>query len=106
VLDISIREGRNRQVRRVLAKLGHKVRDLTRIKLGPLDLKGLAPGQFRALTPREVRDLHEWANRKPDKAAKADKPEKPAKPAGGKGKRKRAPDVARGRAALDELDEE
>jgi 23S rRNA pseudouridine2605 synthase len=57
VLEITIREGRNRQVRRMLAKLGHKVRDLMRVKMGPLTLHGLAPGQFRALTPREVREL-------------------------------------------------
>src|SRR5690348_6741323 len=36
VLEITIREIRNRQVRRMLAKLGHKVRDLTRIRMGPL----------------------------------------------------------------------
>jgi 23S rRNA pseudouridine2605 synthase len=57
VLEITIREGRNPQVRRVLAKLGHKVRDLMRVKMGPLTLHGLAPGQVRALTPREVREL-------------------------------------------------
>ena len=58
ILEITIREGRNRQVRRMLARLGHKVRDLTRIKMGPLTLHGLQPGQFRLLTPREVRELH------------------------------------------------
>jgi 23S rRNA pseudouridine2605 synthase len=56
-LEITLREGRNRQVRRMLAKLGHKVRDLTRIKMGPLTLHGLAPGQFRPLTAREIREL-------------------------------------------------
>src|SRR5207302_4885124 len=59
VLEITIREGRNRQIRRMLARLGHKVRDLTRVRMGPLTLHNLAPGQFRALTPREVRELHE-----------------------------------------------
>jgi len=47
-LEITVREGRNRQVRRMLANLGHKVRDLTRIKMGPLTLKGLAR---RAVAP-------------------------------------------------------
>ena len=59
ILEITIREGRNRQVRRMLAKLGHKVRDLTRIRMGPLTLEGLAPGAFRPLNPREVRELRE-----------------------------------------------
>lgn len=57
VLEITIREGRNRQVRRMLARLGHKVRDLTRVRMGPLTLHGLAVGQFRPLTPRELREL-------------------------------------------------
>jgi 23S rRNA pseudouridine2605 synthase len=57
VLEITVRESRNTQVRRMLAKLGHKVRDLTRVKMGPLTLQGLAPGEFRPLTPREVREL-------------------------------------------------
>lgn len=57
ILEITIREGRNRQVRRMLASVGHKVRDLTRIKLGPLTLEGLNTGHFRELTPREVKAL-------------------------------------------------
>jgi pseudouridine synthase len=57
VLEITIREGRNRQVRRMLAHVGHKVRDLTRVRMGPLTLHGLEPGDFRALTPREVKAL-------------------------------------------------
>lgn len=57
VLEITIREGRNRMVRRMLARVGHKVRDLMRVKMGPLTLHKLGPGEFRMLTAREVRDL-------------------------------------------------
>ncbi len=57
VLEVSIREGRNRQVRRMLASVGHKVCDLMRIKMGPLTLHGLGVGQFRPLSPKEVREL-------------------------------------------------
>jgi 16S rRNA U516 pseudouridylate synthase RsuA-like enzyme len=60
-LELTLREGRNRQVRRMLARLGHKVRDLTRIKMGPLTLKGLGPGEFRPLTSRELRELRDMA---------------------------------------------
>jgi 23S rRNA pseudouridine2605 synthase len=56
-LEITIREGRNRQVRRMLAKIGHKVRELTRVKMGPITLHNLAPGQFRPLTKRELHEL-------------------------------------------------
>ena len=57
ILEITLREGRNRQVRRMLAKVGHKVRDLMRVQMGPLTLEGLKPGQCRPLTQREVRSL-------------------------------------------------
>jgi 23S rRNA pseudouridine2605 synthase len=57
ILEITLREGQNAQVRRILARLGHKVRDLMRIRMGPLNLHGLAPGHVRSLTPREVREL-------------------------------------------------
>ena len=65
VLEISLREGRNRQVRRMLAKIGNKVRELTRIKLGPLTLHGLGPGQVRELTSREIRELRSMKDREP-----------------------------------------
>jgi len=54
ILEFALREGMNRQVRRMLAKLGYKVRRLTRTRIGPLRLYGLGPGRFRELTPQEV----------------------------------------------------
>lgn len=65
VMDITLAEGRNRQIRRMLAKLGHKVRILTRVKFGPLDLNklDLKPGDSRLLTPREVTALKRAAER-------------------------------------------
>ena len=56
-LDITMGESRNRQIRRMLAKVGHKVRDVTRIKFGPLEIGTLKPGQSRLLSPRELRSL-------------------------------------------------
>ncbi|HEX8524408.1 MAG TPA: pseudouridine synthase [Tepidisphaeraceae bacterium] len=67
VMEITIREGRNRQVRRMLAKIGHKVRDLTRIKLGPLTLENLSPGAVRPLTPREIKQLRSFASKTDDR---------------------------------------
>lgn len=61
ILEITIREARNRQVRRMLAKVGHKVRELARTRMGPLSIEGLAPGQYRELTPREVKELQRSA---------------------------------------------
>lgn len=78
VLDITLKEGRNRQIRRMLARLGHKVRDLTRVKMGPLTLEGLQPGRFRILSPREVKDLRAAVDRQREpKSAKGTRPRKP-----------------------------
>src|SRR5690606_8590410 len=68
VLEITVREGRNRQVRRMLASVGHKVRELTRVRMGPLKLDKLQPGQFRQLTPRELKALKQASQ--PGRAAK------------------------------------
>jgi 23S rRNA pseudouridine2605 synthase len=57
LLEITIREGRDPELRKVLAKLGHKVRELTRVSFGPLDLEGVGTGRYRALSEREVRML-------------------------------------------------
>lgn len=76
-LEVTIKEGRNRQVRRTLAKFGHKVRDLIRIQMGPLSLTGVGPGKFRPLTPREVKQLFALA-RGNEQRAGAREPAKPA----------------------------
>jgi 23S rRNA pseudouridine2605 synthase len=57
VLEITLREGRTGHIRRLLSKIGHKLRDLTRIKMGPLTLDGLEPGRFRNLTGKEIAQL-------------------------------------------------
>jgi len=53
-LKIVLAEGRNRQIRRMMAKLDHPVKKLRRTKLGQLTLKGLKPGHWRELTQEEV----------------------------------------------------
>ncbi|MEE2972740.1 MAG: pseudouridine synthase [Planctomycetota bacterium] len=53
-LYIALREGRNRQIRRVMDRVGHPVRKLRRVQMGPLKLKGLAIGEWRELTPGEL----------------------------------------------------
>jgi len=63
ILELTLKEGRNRQVRRMLARLDHKVRDLTRIQMGPLTLDGLKPGDVRTLSLREIRSLRTMGKR-------------------------------------------
>ena len=61
-VEITLREGRNRQIRIMLARLGHSVRRLTRVRIGPLTLSGLGPGKVRLLTGAEVRKLRRLAD--------------------------------------------
>lgn len=56
-LNITIHEGRNRQVRKIFESLGYFVDKLERIKYGTLELKGLPTGQWRNLSPEEVQSL-------------------------------------------------
>lgn len=61
LVEITISEGRNRQVRRMFEHFGHQVSKLTRIQFGPLDLKGLNAGKGRVLTPHEVKTIRHLA---------------------------------------------
>ena len=56
-LRIAIREGRNRQVRRMTAAVGHPTLRLVRIAMGPVALGDLGPGEWRELTLDEVSAL-------------------------------------------------
>jgi 23S rRNA pseudouridine2605 synthase len=86
VLEITLREGRNRQAYRMLAKLG-KVKDLTRTRIGPLTLDRLPSGEFRLLTPREVRELRQFVAEKTSRVSGqkplARKHDRPRRKAGG-----------------------
>ena len=61
VLELTLTEGRKRQVRRMCEAVGHPVEELERIAFGPLRLGDLAPGEARLLTPAEVERLRKTA---------------------------------------------
>ena len=57
VLQMTIREGRNRQIRKMCEAVGLEVARLKRTSIGPLKLGMLAPGEYRELKPDELRAL-------------------------------------------------
>ena len=61
VLELTLHEGRKRQVRRMCEAVGHPVQELTRIAFGPLELGTLAPGKHRRLTAAEIERLRQSA---------------------------------------------
>lgn len=82
VLEMVLAEGKNREVRRMLAKLGHKVMSLTRVAVGPITLRGLRPGEWRPLSPPEIEDLRRAAAGLPTRGgpssrASSDRPARP-----------------------------
>jgi pseudouridine synthase len=90
VLELTLKEGRNRQVRRMLAAVGSPVKKLERVAMGPLQLKGLAVGEWRELTKVELQALR----RAVDKAGKVARAA-----ASGSGKPAATPTTTRGGGA-------
>ncbi|MBL9140838.1 MAG: rRNA pseudouridine synthase [Phycisphaerae bacterium] len=69
ILYLEVRENRNAELRRVLAGMGHPVKKLRRVRVGPLQLKGLQIGEWRDLTGRELAQLREAAFATPQQRA-------------------------------------
>lgn len=86
VLEVMLDEGRNREIRRVLARVGHKVQRLQRIAVGPVRLGEMPAGAYRPLTREEVAALR---NATADKKVIKKKPA--TKAADSKGSPKRKP---------------
>jgi 23S rRNA pseudouridine2605 synthase len=68
VVDITIHEGRNRQVRDMFEALGHPVQTLVRLRFGPISLGDLGVGRTRSLTPRELAALRRVGPAEADEA--------------------------------------
>jgi len=64
VLEVTVHSGRKRMVRRMLEAVGHPVVSLKRIRVGPLELGDLPPGEWRELTATEVASLKEDTERR------------------------------------------
>ena len=61
-LDLTIKEGRNRQIKRMMEVFGYEVKALHRRSLGPITVRGLNVGEYRLMKPYEVKQLRRLAN--------------------------------------------
>jgi 23S rRNA pseudouridine2605 synthase len=85
-LEITIREGRKHQVKRMLDAVGHPVLKLLRVRMGPLLLGNLEPGEFRFLTDREANALRELVDERTASAERGEEPvPRPKRPVRGEG---------------------
>jgi len=82
-LTITLREGRNRQVRKMCQVVGLPVRDLRRVRIGSLGIGQMRPGDYRELTPAEIRVLQRDASGAPgagpDLEGEAPRPVRPSR---------------------------
>lgn len=92
LLEMVLDEGRNREIRRLFARVGHKVQKLTRIAVGPVRLADLPRGAYRELTSQEVKKLRDAVDAPKRRGSTSD----PAKPAARK--KKSAPTTARSKS--------
>lgn len=72
-VQVTLTEGKNREIRRMLARLGHPVKKLKRIAIGPVRLKGVASGEWRELTRQEVAALRRAVRGRPAPAGRRKK---------------------------------
>ena len=56
-IRVTLRQGKNREIRRLFQALGHPVLELHREQIGTLSVRGIAPGSFRRLTRAEIAEL-------------------------------------------------
>ena len=64
IMQMTIKQGLNRQVRRMFARVGYKVKSLKRTQIGDLSIKGMRLGAYKRLTPAQVAYLYRTTNLK------------------------------------------
>ena len=60
ILEMTLYQGLNRQIRKMLEILGHNVISLKRISIGPIELQGLKKGQFKYLKPKQIQEVKNY----------------------------------------------
>ena len=72
-LEITLTEGRNRQIRKMTAAVGHPTLRIVRVQIGTVSLRDLEPGDHRSLSGREVDDLRQGLKASLGRPAREDK---------------------------------
>lgn len=86
-LEVTLHQGKRHEVKRLLEAVGHPVSKLRRVAFGPVTIQGLEPGQFRELSPREVKGLLEARPAPPAEGLSRPAIPRRHRPAGAKGQR-------------------
>ena len=81
-VEVTLHEGKQHEVRRMLEAVGHPVSKLRRVAFGPVTTRGLEPGQFRALTPQEVAGLVRGEGRRVPAERPSPRRHRPSRPRG------------------------
>ena len=68
VLQITLYQGLNRQIRKMLEKLGFEVTSLKRIQHATIDIDGLKKGQYKPIKPQQIKELKSFVNKIKDKS--------------------------------------
>jgi len=89
-VEIELREGKNREIRRMLARAGHKVIHLERVAFGPLTVGQLPVGRCRALQPREISELRAFVLNGPTQSTKRQRPRRHSSDSTGRNRRPRS----------------
>ncbi|MEQ8853095.1 MULTISPECIES: pseudouridine synthase [Gimesia] len=89
-LEMTLHEGQNREIRRMMARIGHKVMQLIRVRFGPLNLGKLKSGEYRRLSDTELKKLREMLNEQHSPDLRKRKSKKKAAPSRGKPARRGA----------------
>ena len=73
-VELELKEGKNREIRRMMARAGHKVMNLVRVEFGPLKLGKLEIGEYRELRSSELKELYDFVETTPNKRQERRRP--------------------------------
>lgn len=100
-LELTLHEGQNREIRRMMARIGHKVIQLVRVRFGPLSIGKLKSGEYKRLTDWELKKLREMMTEKHSPDIRHRKGRKYAAPGKGKSKQGSSEKKSYGRKSVE-----